>query len=124
MRHRVKKRHLGRDAAHRKALYRNLMTELLRHERITTTEAKAKAVRPHVEKLITKAIRALDADRGNRAAARHEIMRHLTDADVMFKLIDDIAPDMKDRQGGYTRIVRMGQRRGDGAEMAILELVD
>lgn len=124
MRHQVKKSHLGRDAAQRKALYRNLMTDLIRHERITTTEAKAKAVRPRVEKLITKAIRALDADTGNRTAARKEIMRHLTDADMMFKLVDEIAPDFKDRPGGYTRIVRLGTRRGDGAEMAILELVD
>ncbi|MCB0076780.1 MAG: 50S ribosomal protein L17 [Anaerolineales bacterium] len=124
MRHQVKKPHLGRDAAHRKALYRNLMTELLRHERITTTEAKAKAVRPRVEKLITKAIRMQEADRGNRAAARKEIMRHLTDKEVMFKLVDEIAPDFKERPGGYTRIVRLGTRRGDGAEMAILELVD
>ncbi|MDQ4077342.1 MAG: 50S ribosomal protein L17 [Chloroflexota bacterium] len=124
MRHRVKKRRLGRDAAHRKALYRNLMTELLRHERITTTEAKAKAVRPRVERLITKAVRSLDADRAEQVAARREVLRDLTDKEVMFKLFDELAYDYVDRPGGYTRIVRLGPRRGDGAQMAILELVE
>ncbi len=124
MRHRVKKRHLGRDAAHRKALYRNLMTDLLREERITTTEAKAKAVKPQVEKLITRAVQSLDADSGSQVAARREALRALTDKAVMHKLFDELANDYADRPGGYTRIVRIGPRRGDGARWSILELVD
>ncbi|MGH2543848.1 MAG: 50S ribosomal protein L17 [Ardenticatenaceae bacterium] len=124
MRHRVKGRRLGRDAAHRKALYRNLITSLLRHERITTTEAKAKAVKPQAEKLITLACRALEADRAQQVHARRQALRTLTDKDVMFKLFDELANDYADRPGGYTRIVRLGPRRGDGAEMVVLELVD
>lgn len=124
MRHGVKKRHLGRDAAHRRALYRNLMTSLLREERITTTEAKAKAVQPFVEKLITGAIHSLDAEVPAQVAARRQALRQLTDKAVLSKLFDEIANDFADRKGGYTRIVRIGPRRGDGAMMAILELVD
>lgn len=124
MRHRVKKRHLGRSAAHRKALYRNLMTNLLDSERIITTEAKAKAVKPRVEKLISSACRALSADAAGKVHARRRALRLLTDKDVMFKLFDELAHDYADRSGGYTRIVPIGPRRGDGAKMVILELVD
>lgn len=124
MRHRVKKRHLGRDAAHRRALYRNLITELLQHERITTTEAKAKAVRPEAERLISRAVRSLDAENSEQVAARRDAMQMLTDRATMNKLFDELASDYADRPGGYTRIVRIGPRRGDGAMMAILELVD
>jgi large subunit ribosomal protein L17 len=99
------------------------MTSLLREERITTTEAKAKAVKPRVEKLITRAINSLEAERPAQVAARREVLRDLTDRDVLFKLFDEIAPDLKGRPGGYTRIVRLGPRRGDGAMMVILELV-
>lgn len=124
MRHRVKKRHLGRSAAHRKALYRNLMTNLLDSERIITTEAKAKAVKPRVEKLISSACKALSADAYVQVHARRRALRLLTDKDVMFKLFDELAHDYADRSGGYTRIVPIGPRRGDGAKMVILELVD
>lgn len=124
MRHRVKGRFLGRDASHRKALFRNLITELLRRERITTTEAKAKAVKPLAEQLIAMACRAQDADAAGKLYARRQALRTLTDTDVMFKLFDELAPDFADRRGGYTRIVRIGPRRGDGAPMVILELVD
>lgn len=124
MRHGVKGRHLGRDVGHRKALYRNLITDLLRRERITTTEAKAKEVKPLVEKLITSATKALNADDAGKVHARRLAMRTLTDKEVMFKLFNELAKDFVDRPGGYTRIVRVGPRRGDNAEMVILELVD
>jgi large subunit ribosomal protein L17 len=124
MRHRKKGRILGRPADQRRALYRNLITDLLRRERITTTEAKAKAVKPLAEKLITSARHALAADPAAKVHARREALKTLTDKDVMFKLFDELAPDFADRPGGYTRIVRVGPRRGDGAEMVILELVD
>ena len=124
MRHRVKKRHLGRDKAHRKALYRNLITDLLEHDRIITTEAKAKAVKPQAEKLITKACRALNADTAGQVHARRRALRILTSKDVMSKLFDEIANDYVDRPGGYTRIIHIGPRRGDGAKMVMLELVD
>lgn len=124
MRHQVKRRHLGRSKSHRRALYRNLITDLLRLERITTTEAKAKAVKPVAEKLITSARRVLDADPATKLHARRQAMKFLTDRDVMFKLFDELGQEYADRPGGYTRIVRLGPRRGDGAEMVILELVD
>ena len=124
MRHRIRKRHLGRDAAHRKALYRNLITDLLDHERIITTEAKAKAVKPRAEKLISTACRALNTNAAGKVHARRRALRTLTNKEVMFKLFDEIAHDYADRPGGYTRIVHLGPRRGDGAKMVILELVD
>lgn len=124
MRHRVKKRHLGRDKAHREALYRNLITDLLEYDKIITTEAKAKAVKPRAEKLISKACRALNADTAGQVHARRRALRTLTSKDVMTKLFDEIASDYVDRPGGYTRIVRIGPRRGDGAKMVMLELVD
>lgn len=124
MRHRVSGRHLGRNAAQRKALYRNLVTELLRHERITTTEAKAKEVKPLVESLITSARKALNADAAGKVHARRMALRTIIDKDVAKRLFDELATDFADRNGGYTRIVRLGPRRGDGAEMVILELVN
>jgi large subunit ribosomal protein L17 len=120
----VKGRRLGRDAAHRKALFRNLITDLIRHERITTTEAKAKAIKPEAEKLITMARQSLQADRGQQVHARRAALRVLTDKEVMFRLFDEVANGFADRPGGYTRIVRLGPRRGDGAQMVVLELVD
>lgn len=124
MRHRVKKRHLGRDKGHREALYRNLITDLLKHDKIVTTEAKAKAIKPLAEKLITKACRSLSADTAGQVHARRRSLRVLTSKDVMTKLFDEIAGDYVDRPGGYTRIIRIGPRRGDGAKMVMLELVD
>ena len=123
MRHRVKKRHLGRDKAHRKALYRNLITDLLEYDRIITTEAKAKAVKPQVEKLITKACRALNADVAGQVHARRRALRLLTSKDVMAKLFDEIAPAVADRPGGYTRMIKLPPRSGDNAKMAMVQLV-
>lgn len=123
MRHRMKGRHLGRNAGQRRALYRNLITELFRRERITTTEAKAKAIKPLAEKLITSARHVLNAEPADKVHARRLALRTLTDKGVMFKLFDELAAGFADRPGGYTRIVRIGPRRGDGAEMVIIELV-
>jgi len=117
MRHKVAKKKLGRNKAHRRALYRNLVTELFRHERIETTLAKAKAVRPVAEKLITIARRGDLHSRRLTAA-------YILDKEVAKKLFHEIAPRYKDRPGGYTRILKLGPRKSDGAEMAIIELVE
>jgi large subunit ribosomal protein L17 len=117
MRHRVHGRHLGRDTAHRTALYRNLVTDLLRYERITTTEAKAKEIRPMAERIITL------ARRGDLHALRHA-MRFVYDPSVVKKTFDEIGPRMKERPGGYLRITGLEPRKGDGARMATIELVD
>ncbi len=123
MRHNIKGRRLGRDSAHRKSLFRNLIKDLYSHERIVTTEAKARAVRSDAEKLITKAKRGL-ADGGNRVHAQRQVVAYLNDKPIATKLFDDIAPRYSERPGGYTRIIKLGQRQGDGADMVILELVD
>ncbi|MCC6382318.1 MAG: 50S ribosomal protein L17 [Dehalococcoidia bacterium] len=117
MRHRVHGRHLGRDTAHRTALYRNLVTELLRHERITTTEAKAKEIRPIAERIIT-------LGRRGDLHARRQAFRFVYDPGVVKKVFDDIGPRMKERPGGYLRITGVEARKGDGARMAAIELVD
>jgi large subunit ribosomal protein L17 len=165
MRHGKAGRHLGRSSGHRRALYRNLITELFRHERIQTTEAKARAVRPLAERLVTKArkaraervvelamernkqklaawfnVRRADqlialADQGDEEAlgrmaaemalhARRQLLAELTDHDVAHKLVEEIAPRFEDRPGGYTRMFKLGERRGDAARMALLELVE
>lgn len=165
MRHRKAGRHLGRDGGHRRALYRNLMTELFRHERIKTTEAKARAVRPLAERLVTKARKARPervaelarqrdvqklsawfnakradqlialADQGDEDAleqmaeqmtlhARRQVLAVLSDKDIAHKLVEDIAPRFEDRPGGYTRMFKLGMRRGDASKMALLELVE
>lgn len=117
MRHRVAGRHLKRDSSHRKALFRNLITELLRHERIETTEAKAKAIRADAEKLITL------AKRGD-VHSRRLAARTLTDPDVTKKLFETLGTRYKERPGGYTRLFKVGPRLGDAAEVVIMELVD
>ncbi len=117
MRHRKAGRHLGRDSAHRKALYRNLVTDLLRYERITTTDAKAREIRPIAEKMIT-------LGRRGDLHARRQALRYIYDRYVVEKLFDDIAPRMADRPGGYLRITRLEPRKGDGARMAVIETVD
>jgi large subunit ribosomal protein L17 len=165
MRHRKAGRHLGRGSGHRRALYRNLMTELFRHERIKTTEAKARAVRPLAERLVTKARKARPervvelarqrdtqklsawfnakradqlialAEQGDEDAleqmaeqmtlhARRQVLAVLSDKDVAHKLVEDIAPRFEDRPGGYTRMFKLGMRRGDASKMALLELVE
>ena len=117
MRHHRAGKKLGRDSAHRKALYANLAGALIEHGRIKTTEAKAKAVRPIAEKMIT-------LGRRGDLAARRQAVAFLRSKDVVHKLFAEVAPLFKDRPGGYTRIVKLGPRPGDAAEMAYLELVD
>ena len=116
MRHRNKGRKLSRTHTHRKALLRNMATSLFRHERIETTTAKAKELRPVAERLITLA-------RRGDVHARRLAGRKIQDRDVLGKLFDDIAPRYSERPGGYTRILRLGHRKGDGAEMSLIELV-
>lgn len=108
---------LSRTTAHRRAMTRNMVTSLFRYERITTTEAKAKEVRKAAEKLITRA--KVDSVHNRRTAAQF-----ISDGKVLNKLFTDIGPRMKDRNGGYTRILKLGQRQGDAAESVIFELVD
>ena len=117
MRHRRAGSKLGRVTAHRWALFRNLLAALLRHERITTTMAKAKAVRPLAERMITLAKR-------EDLHARRQVLRLVSDTAVVRRLFDTVAARYADRRGGYTRIVPTGVRRGDGAPVAIVELVD
>ena len=116
MRHRVHGRKLGRTPPHRRALLRNLCTSLLEHERITTTVQKAKEVRPLAEKMIT-------LGKKETLHARRQAARFLLKAAVVRKLFDSIAPRYADRPGGYTRILKRGPRPGDGAELAIIELI-
>jgi large subunit ribosomal protein L17 len=117
MRHGRAGKKLGRDSAHRKALYSNLTVSLLTHGRIQTTEAKAKAVKPYAEKLITL------GKRGD-LHARRQALSELRANDIVHTLFDEIAPRFAERPGGYTRIIKLGPRLGDAAEMVYLELVD
>ena len=117
MRHARTGRKLGRDSAHRKALYANLAGALIEHGRIKTTEAKAKAVKPFAEQMITL------GKRGD-LAARRQAIAELRSQDVVHVLFSEVAPRFTDRPGGYTRIVKLGPRAGDAAEMVYLELVD
>jgi large subunit ribosomal protein L17 len=129
MRHRVSGKKLGRDSGHRKALRMNLATQLFEKGRITTTRAKADYVRGFAERLITLAKRGLAKakDTGNEAAAVHArriVASRLNNNRVLVqKLFDDIAPKFADRSGGYTRIYKISSRKGDNADMALLELV-
>ena len=116
MRHRKKGRQLSRTRSHRKATMRNLATSLFRHERIETTTAKAKELRPYAERLITL------ARRGDLHARRLAAMK-IQDREVLGKLFDDIAPRYMERPGGYTRVLKLGNRKGDAAEMSLIELV-
>lgn len=117
MRHHRSGKKLGRDSAHRRALYANLAGALIEHGRIQTTEAKAKAVKPIAEQLIT-------LGRRGDLAARRQAISYLRSQDVVQKLFADVAPRFADRPGGYSRIVKLGPRQGDAAEMVYLELVD
>jgi large subunit ribosomal protein L17 len=117
MRHHRAGKKLGRDSAHRKALYANLACSLIEHGRIKTTEAKAKAVKPFAEQMITL------GKRGD-LAARRQAIAELRSQDVVHQLFAEVAPRFSDRPGGYTRIVKLGPRYGDAAEMVYLELVD
>ena len=117
MRHRVSGRKFDRPGDERMALLKGLVGDLLRHERLKTTEAKAKEVRPIAEKMIT-------LGKDGTVHARRQVMAYVHDKDVVKKLFDDIAPRFSARPGGYTRIVKLGPRQGDGAQMAQLELVE
>ena len=117
MRHQVKGRKLGRSPAHRKALFRNQLSSLVKAERIRTTLQKAKELRPLAEKVVTKGKR-------DTLHARRQVNRLISDRELVKKLFDEIAPRYHERPGGYTRIIKLGPRKGDGAEMAYLEFVD
>ena len=117
MRHARAGKKLGRDASHRKALYANLACSLIEHERIKTTQAKAKAVKPFAEQMIT-------LGRRGDLHARRQALAELRSQEIVHKLFSDIGPRMADRPGGYSRIVKLGHRPGDAAEMVYLELVD
>lgn len=116
MRHNVAGRKLGRSSAHRKALYRNLVTDLLKHEKITTTEAKAKEIRRLAEEMIT-------LGKGGKLNARRQALSFILDEKVTAKLFAELAPRYAERHGGYTRIIKLSPRLGDGAPMIKIELV-
>jgi len=117
MRHRVKGRKLGRSPAHRKALFRNQLASLVKEERIKTTLHKAKELRPIAEKVVTQGKR-------DTLHARRLVNRWLPERQLVKKVFEDIAPRFQERPGGYTRIIKLGPRRGDGAEMAVIEFVE
>jgi large subunit ribosomal protein L17 len=117
MRHGKQRHKLSRDAAHRRSLLRNLSRDVIQHERIQTSQAKAKAVKPKVEKLITL------AKRGDLHARRQALSELGQDKFIVHKLFEEIAPRYAERPGGYTRIVKLGPRRSDSTEMVFLELV-
>ena len=117
MRHGMVNRKLGRTSAHRKALFRNQLASLVEHERIITTLPKAKEVKPLIEKLIT-------LGKNDSAHARRQAFSTLADEGLVAKLFNTLGPRFSTRPGGYTRIVKLGSRRGDAAEMAVLELVE
>ncbi len=139
MRHRVHGRRLGRDSAHRSALRKNLISDLICYEKVVTTEAKARMLRPAAEKMITLAKRGIQKGKSDQSAEVHarrlaasRMARFRTiieddeyvDVDAVQKLFNDIAPRFMDRPGGYTRLVKIGKRVGDNADMAALMLVD
>jgi large subunit ribosomal protein L17 len=117
MRHRKKRNKLSRTSAHREALLANLSKQLIEHERIETSQAKAKAVKPDVERLITL------AKRGDLHARRQALASLHNDKFIVHKLFEDVAPRYEERPGGYTRIVKLGPRKSDSTEMVYLELV-
>ena len=117
MRHGVGYKKLGRTTAHRRAMFRNMLASLVEHGRIRTTLPKAKALRPVAEKVITRS-------REDSVHARRLVRRWLPNRDHVKKLFDEIAPRYADRPGGYLRITKLGPRRGDAAELAVIEFVD
>jgi large subunit ribosomal protein L17 len=118
MRHNMNGRKLGRTSEHRRALFRNQLRSIIAHERIITTLPKAKELRPIIERVITLGRKA------DSVHARRLVAEWLTDRSLVKRLFDEIGPRVVSRPGGYTRIVKLGPRRGDGAELAILEFVD
>ena len=117
MRHNVHGRKLSRTTAHRKAMFRNQLTSFMRSERIKTTLHKAKELRPLAEKMVTHG-------KKGTLHARRQVLRWIPDGEVVRKVFDEIAPRFAERPGGYTRIIKLGPRLGDGAEMALLEFVE
>jgi len=117
MRHNIRGRKLGRTTAHRTAMFRNQLASLVEHERIRTTLEKAKELRPLAERVITRG-------KNDSLHSRRLVGRLLPNRSHVTKLFDEIAPRFADRPGGYTRIIKLGPRKGDGAEMALLELVE
>jgi len=117
MRHRIKGKKLNRTASHRAALMNALAASVLKHKRIKTTEAKAKEARKHIEAIITKA-------RKNDLHSKRQVMSAVKDKEIVKELFSEIVPKIGDRNGGYTRVIKLGNRIGDAAGMAILELVD
>jgi large subunit ribosomal protein L17 len=117
MRHQIAGRKLGRSSAHRKALHRNLVTDLLNYERITSTEAKAKEIRSLAEKMIT-----LGKEGGLNS--RRQALSFILDKKIADKVFNELAPRYAERPGGYTRLIKLGPRLGDGAPMARIELVE
>ena len=124
MRHQVAGYRLGRTSSARIALRRTLIKQLFEHERITTTFAKAKAIRGEAERLITIARRSSDANEAGKVHARRLVASRLGSNQPVAKLFDDIGPRFAKRPGGYTRIVKLGPRQGDGAQMVVLEFVE
>lgn len=124
MRHQVSGYKLGRSKDHRTSMRRTLVNQLFEHERIQTTRAKAQAIRGQAERLITLAKRSADQDDAQIVHARRLAASRMSSPDMVRKLFDDIAPRYANRQGGYTRIVKLGPRVGDAADMVLLELVE
>jgi len=126
MRHKVKGYRLNRSGGHRTAMRRTMIRQLLEHERIKTTLPKAKSIQPHAEKLITLARNSQDVDEVTAMNARRKASAELGNGSrpLVQKLFDDIGPRYTSRNGGYTRILKLGPRRSDGAEMALIELVE
>ena len=134
MRHQKSGRKFGRSASHRKAMFRTMVTNLIEHERIKTTEAKAKELRGVVERTITVSLRLgdlLDKPKEKRTREEHmrvvhamrEVSKMVRTREMVHKVFEEIAPALKGRPGGYTRVIKLGQRDGDGASMALIELV-
>lgn len=117
MRHGKKHNHLGRTTSHRKAMLANMASSLIKHKRISTTLAKAKALRVYVEPIITKS-------KNDTTHSRRTVFAYLQDKEVVSELFRDVAPKVANRPGGYTRIIKLNNRLGDNAEMALIELVD
>ena len=117
MRHKIAGRKLGRSSAHRKALFRNLVTDLLNHEKITSTEAKAKEIRGLAEKMIT-------LGKKGGLTSRRQALAFIIDEKIAAKVFDELAPRYAERPGGYTGLIKLGPRPGDGAPMARIELVE
>jgi large subunit ribosomal protein L17 len=124
MRHKVSGYKLGRSSGARVALRRNLMRQLFTHDRIRTTRAKASAVRGETERIITIARNSANASDSGKVAARRQVAAKLGDTTIIKRLFDEIAPRFANRNGGYTRMLKLGPRLGDSAEMVILELVE